>query len=255
MAGGPPSYRTAAAPAPSPAPLAAAPVSSKSFGPPAGGPAYQSALAGGPGPEPSPSFEPAPSFGPPAAFVPVPAGTAGEVVPRSENPYQAPRARVDRPLVASDDPLAAMVMARRLTRLAAAILDTIILLIPIFLGLAVSGDFTRLGTLEPDEAELTMLMLRRMFTFGLPIFAINIYLLAKSGQSLGKKALGIKIVRTDGTRASLGRLLMLRIALPNVLGAVPTLGQLFGLLDALFIFGEERRCIHDHFADTMVVVA
>ncbi len=54
---------------------------------------------------------------------------------------------------------------------------------------------------------------------------------------------------------TLGRLVFLRYGGPGLIGQIPFLGSLFSLLDALFIFSEERRCIHDHFADTKVVVA
>ena len=38
-------------------------------------------------------------------------------------------------------------------------------------------------------------------------------------------------------------------------GFLAAAGGLFGLVDILFIFGSERRCIHDLIAQTKVVVA
>jgi hypothetical protein len=55
-------------------------------------------------------------------------------------------------------------------------------------------------------------------------------------------------------RASLGRLFGLRMLVPGFIGAVPLIGPFFSLADALFIFGEPRRCIHDYIADTKVVM-
>jgi uncharacterized RDD family membrane protein YckC len=34
---------------------------------------------------------------------------------------------------------------------------------------------------------------------------------------------------------------------------IPVIGPLFGLVNVLFIFGEERRCLHDLAANTIVV--
>jgi uncharacterized RDD family membrane protein YckC len=67
--------------------------------------------------------------------------------------------------------------------------------------------------------------------------------------------LGIKIVRNDGSRAGLGRIFWLRMFVPGLVGAIPLVGGLFGLIDPLFIFGEEKRCLHDLIADTIVVTA
>ena len=36
---------------------------------------------------------------------------------------------------------------------------------------------------------------------------------------------------------------------------IPVIGSLVGLIDALLIFRDNRRCLHDNIADTMVVVA
>ena len=72
-----------------------------------------------------------------------------------------------------------------------------------------------------------------------------------NGQSIGKKLLGIKVVRTDGSPASLGRLIWLRNVVNGLIGIIP----LYGIIDALFIFGESRQCLHDKIADTIVIKA
>lgn len=85
------------------------------------------------------------------------------------------------------------------------------------------------------------------------LFVIDLVLLARTGQTLGKRALGLRIVRGDGSRAPLGRLFWLRSVAPAVLGSVPLVGWLFGLIDTLAIFGADRRTLHDRMADTIVV--
>jgi uncharacterized RDD family membrane protein YckC len=78
------------------------------------------------------------------------------------------------------------------------------------------------------------------------------YLISTTGQSLSKKWLGIKIVRVDGTELGFLYGVFLRIW---VIQAVSALIGLVGLVDALMIFGDERRCLHDHIAGTKVIVA
>jgi len=39
------------------------------------------------------------------------------------------------------------------------------------------------------------------------------------------------------------------------LGLIPVIGYIFGLVDSLLIFGEPRQCLHDKFADTIVIKA
>ena len=72
-----------------------------------------------------------------------------------------------------------------------------------------------------------------------------------NGQSIGKKLLGIKVVRSDGSAVSLARLIWLRNVVNWVIHVVP----FYGLVDSLFIFGESRQCLHDKIADTIVVKA
>lgn len=40
-----------------------------------------------------------------------------------------------------------------------------------------------------------------------------------------------------------------------MIGQIPYLGPAFGLANVLWIFGGERRCLHDYIADTLVVNA
>lgn len=87
----------------------------------------------------------------------------------------------------------------------------------------------------------------------LGLFVYNLAQLAQTGQTVGKLWLGIRIVRSDGSAADLGRVFALRMFLPGLIAAFA--GPLFSLPDALCIFGNERRCLHDLMADTIVVMA
>ena len=82
---------------------------------------------------------------------------------------------------------------------------------------------------------------------------IDLVLLARYGQTVGMRLAGLRIVRADGTRATLARILVLRSVLPRAIGLVPVLGWLFTIVDALCVFSSDRRTIHDHMADTIVV--
>ncbi len=90
----------------------------------------------------------------------------------------------------------------------------------------------------------------------LVIFVIQTWLLTTRGQTVGKRALGIRIVRyRDGSPAGFVHAVLLRSWVINLIGLVPTVGNYFPFLDIGFIFGPERRCLHDLIADTKVVVA
>lgn len=82
---------------------------------------------------------------------------------------------------------------------------------------------------------------------------VNGYLLVVRGQTIGKMALGMRIVRPDGAKASAGRVLGLRYGVGYVVNLIPVGGFLYGLLDCLLIFRASRRCLHDEIADTIVV--
>jgi len=81
------------------------------------------------------------------------------------------------------------------------------------------------------------------------------YLVATTGQSFAKKALGIRIVRMDGSPAGFVAGVVLREWIIGFFGLIPFLGGLLRLIDSVMIFGEEQRCLHDVIAGTKVVLA
>jgi uncharacterized RDD family membrane protein YckC len=73
-------------------------------------------------------------------------------------------------------------------------------------------------------------------------------MLASGGQTVGKKALNIKVVTAEGGEISRGQAWG-RAASRQLLSLVPCLG----LVDYLVAFGQEKTCIHDMMAKTRVV--
>jgi uncharacterized RDD family membrane protein YckC len=84
---------------------------------------------------------------------------------------------------------------------------------------------------------------------------ITAILVHRNGQTIGKKCMGIKIVRKDASRVTLARVFFVRYLANTILTLIPVVGSLYGLVDILFIFGEPKRCCHDYIADTIVIKA
>jgi uncharacterized RDD family membrane protein YckC len=162
-----------------------------------------------------------------------------------QNPYAAPGA----PLMPGPPPIPATqghALAGRGQRLLARIVDQ-------FLYAACFAPILVLALLpqRPEWGFSLGLVLALAGLLGL--FVYNLTLLGQSGQTVGKLWLGIRIVRSDGSDADLGRVFALRMFVPGLIAAFA--GPLFSLPDALCIFGNERRCLHDLMADTIVVIA
>lgn len=76
----------------------------------------------------------------------------------------------------------------------------------------------------------------------------------RNGQTIGKKMLGIRMVDYEtGKPVSVGRLVGSRYLPIQVVASIPSIGPLLSLVDALFIFGSEQRCVHDLLGGTKVV--
>jgi len=166
------------------------------------------------------------------------------------NLYAPPRAAV-RDIA---DPVAKTVLADRGTRLGANILDGLILAATLVVPFGVFGMIGAAARTPTNEANAGgMLALGAVLTLiGLGVWCwLTIRYIRQNGQSIAKKMVGIKVVRTDGSPASFGRIFFLRNAVNALLGIIP----FYGVLDSLFIFGESRQCLHDKIADTIVVIA
>ena len=86
-------------------------------------------------------------------------------------------------------------------------------------------------------------------------FIYSLVLVYLYGQTVGKRAMGIRVVRVDGSRVALSRIVFLRWLPTALLGAIPFLGWIVQLVDPLLIFRESSQCLHDDIADTRVVGA
>ncbi|MET0987115.1 MAG: RDD family protein [Steroidobacteraceae bacterium] len=82
---------------------------------------------------------------------------------------------------------------------------------------------------------------------------ITFILVKRNSQTIGKKFVGIKVARSDGSHASLARIFWLRNVVNALPSLIPVVGNFYSLVDHLFIFGGKRQCLHDKIADTIVV--
>ena len=134
------------------------------------------------------------------------------------------------------------------------VLDSIAFLAMVYGPLLVFGVMTAFAS-TPTNAQGAGALLTVGLAAALVGFAvwctITVRFLLRNSQSIGKKILGIKVVRSNGTPVSFSRLFWLRNFLIWIVSLIP----LFGIVDSLFIFGESRQCLHDKIADTIVVVA
>lgn len=165
------------------------------------------------------------------------------------DPYAPPSAQVAAPVysVGAQAPL-----ADRGSRFVAQLLNGLMMM-PGAVLLGVGGAFTENQTGTMTGVGIASVVLGIIYF--LTILVINLRLLGRQGQSLGKKWAKVRVVRMDGSPASLGRQVGLRYIVNGIPGAIPMVGGIYSLIDILFIFRDDRRCIHDMIADTKVVVA
>ena len=164
---------------------------------------------------------------------------------QESNPYAAPTAVVE-------DVLPALRLGGRGERLAAAIIDGLILLFVLVPLMFAGGYFS--GIMQGQQPGFGTQLLWSLLSFALFI-AIQGFPLAKTGQTWGKKLLKLKIVDLAGAKPDFVRLVGMRYGSTQLISLVPIIGGIYVLVDVLFIFRDDRRCIHDLIAGTRVVVA
>ena len=164
------------------------------------------------------------------------------------NPYAPPQAAV----LDVDEPRTSTTPADRGTRLGALILDSIIFMGMVYVPLLLTVGAAASRGDASDTAGALAIVGFVLAAAGLVAWCwLTIVYVNRNGQSIAKKSTGIKIVRSDGSPAALGRIFWLRNIVNGLLGLIP----LYAVIDSLFIFAESRQCLHDKIADTIVVKA
>ncbi len=133
-------------------------------------------------------------------------------------------------------------------RFAALLLDGLVLAVPLFiLAFLVAIPMGLLGSEENMPLALfSQLVLSMML--GTVYILYEGLMLASGGQTVGKKAMDLKVVTAEGNDIAKGQA-WTRAVSRQLLGLVPCLG----LIDYLVAFGQEKTCIHDMLAKTRVI--
>jgi uncharacterized RDD family membrane protein YckC len=176
-----------------------------------------------------------------------------ETQANANNPYRPPTAAV------AETGAVGLVLAGRGTRLGAVILDAVIPSVMIYTPLLLTGFyalFTAIITRQPLVWVAGMAIGAAVAGVMFLLWAVlTIIFVNRNGQTVGKKLIGIKVVRKDGRKAGIGRIFWLRNVVNALPAFIPFVGLIYWLVDSLFIFGEARQCLHDKIADTIVVRA
>ena len=160
------------------------------------------------------------------------------------NPFQSPPQKVRGPAGEPDQ------VASRGIRLVGALLDGFLHIVAFGL-LAIPGWLAGSAVDANDEDLVVGLTVIFGFAGVFVLKMINWVMITNSGQSIGKRILGVRIIRIDGHPPGFVHGVLLRNWIPFVINQ---LCGLFAFFDAAWIFGRERRCLHDLIASTHVIV-
>ncbi|MBC8008820.1 MAG: RDD family protein [Burkholderiales bacterium] len=175
------------------------------------------------------------------------------------------------PAVAENVQPVATRLARRDARLGAFLLDLAVSLalagpglwwlMHAFAAVSPHVDIEALKAGTPSFADFQLLVLHlsapllAVLVPSLVLLVIQTWLLTTRGQTLGKKWLRIRIVRTDGRAADFVQVFLLRSMALQLVALIPVVGVLISVADPLLIFRADRRCLHDLLAGTTVIDA
>ncbi len=129
-------------------------------------------------------------------------------------------------------------------RLGAQIIDGLIIMVP-FVAFGIMSVVTAKGRPDPDTFNpfgwLMMLSL-------LGVVAYEALFLSRNGQTPGKMALKLRVVRPDGGRISAGQAWGRAFS-----RSVLSFTRILGVVDAVMVFSSEGRTLHDRMARTRVI--
>jgi uncharacterized RDD family membrane protein YckC len=164
-----------------------------------------------------------------------------------QNPYRAPEA----PVVDVDRDTD---LAEYGERLAAALIDGVIMLFIMLPAMFLGGYFKAVIEAAFRGASPPYGLIAMWGGIGFLVFVlVQGFPLSATAQTWGKRILRIKIANLDGSKPPIVRLLAMRYLPINLAALVPILGNILPVVDVLFIFRKDRRCLHDLIAGTRVV--
>lgn len=165
---------------------------------------------------------------------------------QNSNPYASPNAQV------SDIPFEGPELASFGLRFLGALIDGLImmlLLVPLMFATGYISDI--MSGIQPGLLDNLKIALLGFVVF----LVVQGYFLNASGQTIGKKILGTKIVTMDNEKPEFLKLILMRYVTIHAISQIPILGGIFALVNYIFIFfGDQRQCLHDKFAGTKVVM-
>jgi uncharacterized RDD family membrane protein YckC len=175
-------------------------------------------------------------------------------LPNAENPYAPPTSDVNAGVL---PPTGEERLAERGTRFVSQLVDGLLFLVAMVPGL-IAGFSS--GAFHGGGGNTAIF---RAFVSGplgiislvawIGLIAYQAYLVSTTGQSIAKRLFKIRIVKLDGSKVNFVSGVLLRNWLMMVLQQIPIVNMVLPLLDALFIFRQDRRCIHDLIAGTKVI--
>lgn len=142
-------------------------------------------------------------------------------------------------------------------RFVAYFLDSLIIGIPmwILIGIFAGGMVASFGGTSSEEEQVAAAAAAGATIFVIILVAfVGVWLYealmtsSERGATLGKRALGLRVVKSDGTRLSFGRATGRFFAKAFITGLIP-----FGIGYMMAGFTDRKRALHDMVADTVVV--
>ncbi|MBL9199499.1 MAG: RDD family protein [Opitutaceae bacterium] len=163
-------------------------------------------------------------------------------------------------------------LADRGTRLMARVIDWIIELVCAVPGLIVLGaEVFKIAMeasqgREPDFSQLDiprlLLGAGLLLVFSLGLLVVQVWMLTVRGQTIGKRIVGIRVVKLDGSPCGFVNGWLMRELLITAIGVacsmIPFIGPIllrpaFHIVDWCLIFRDDQKCLHDQIATTKVV--
>jgi uncharacterized RDD family membrane protein YckC len=146
------------------------------------------------------------------------------------------------------------------SRVGAAIVDGIIIGIGALLIMALFGSVFSIGFFASDEAGVAAVIVGLMLSFvAIAIVALlyaPLMMARTNGKTLGRMAMGIRVVRAKGQPMTFGFAMLREVAVKALLFGIAssiTFG-LASLADVLWpLWDDENRALHDFIVDTRVV--